>query len=114
LEVSLWAPDPDEGAKLVSFYNQRNEAPLVIQMEATMLFAMDEASQVDRGKIAPRQFESGNLLVSIRNQQGGVLIGVLILSGTEAIRQLSIGKSIELAEHLAVRLAPEPTGAAAA
>jgi len=104
LELSLWTPDPDEGAKLLHFQNPRHEAPLEIQMEAAMLFAMDEASQVDRRKLALRKLESGNLLVSIRSQDDGPLIGAIIFSGGEAIQKLSELLALQLGDYVTQKL----------
>jgi len=95
LELSLWMPDEDEGAKLVSYSNGRNQEPLELLMTATMLFAMDEAGQVDQKQFALRVMEDSNALVSIRDADGGKLMGAVIFNGP---------KASEVDERLALKL----------
>jgi hypothetical protein len=96
LEVSLWSPHEEEGAKLVQFANARKQEPLELVMTATMLFAMEESSQVNRAQFALRVMEDDSSLVSIREGDGERLSGVLLFSGKEAAR---------VYEPLALRLA---------
>ncbi len=85
-DLSVWLPDPDEGAKLVTAYGPTGTDPSTFLVTAIMLFAMEEMGQVDPNRYGYRVMDDTSSVVSIRNANHGQLIGAVLFVGKGAGR----------------------------
>jgi hypothetical protein len=112
LSVSGWVPHADEGAILRFHQTADSVPPLDLQGTAIMFFAMEEMGQVPTAEFAFQIQDPTNVLVSLREQEKGKLIGVLLFVGPKA-DQLSTDLCIALTQKTKVAFqgeaSPPPT-----
>jgi len=98
ISISGWTPDTNLGASLQFYNSPGTEAPEELLATAAMFFAMEEMGQVSPKEFAFRIQESDHILVSLRDNPQGKLIGVLLFVGQGA-DQIDSAKALELAAN---------------
>ncbi len=84
IDLSLWVPDKEEGARLLTAYSATGTDPSTFHVTAMMFFAMEEMNQVNKGRYEYVIIDEKTSLVGIRNEAQGNLISLLLFAGRGA------------------------------